>query len=149
MDRRPPSPPSSLILLVDDDELIGELLALALSGAGYEVERVRDGVQALEWLTDRQPQLMILDLGLPRLDGLSVLAALQQRRAIRGPATTDFPILVLSARQSPEDARRAMALGAARHMVKPFEVPRLLAVAGELLGAQAAAPERDGPRSGG
>ncbi len=146
MDRRAPSP---LVLLVDDDELIGELLVLALSGAGYEVERARDGVQALKWLTGRQPQLMILDLGLPLLDGLSVLAALQQRRAIRGPATADFPILVLSARQSTEDARRAMALGAARHMVKPFEVPRLLAVVSELLDAQASAPGCDGPKARG
>lgn len=119
-------PQKPVILVVDDDLLIGELVALNLVREGYQVQRAYNGVEALKWLATERPALMLLDLGLPIVDGISVLSALRQRRTLGGQNGPTFPVIVLTARQSTEDVKRVMALGASDHLAKPFDVPELL-----------------------
>jgi two-component system response regulator QseB len=108
------------LLLVEDDESLSSGLSLALRRARYTVELVRDGEQADAALAHNEFDLVILDLGLPRLDGTEVLARL--RRA--GKAT---PVLVLSARDAVRDRIQALDLGADDYLIKPFDVDELLA----------------------
>lgn len=108
------------ILLVEDDESLASGLRLALERAGYTVEHVRDGVQAVAALADNAFGLAILDLGLPRLDGTEVLARLRRG----GDA---IPVLVLSARDAVRDRIMALDLGADDYLIKPFDVDELLA----------------------
>ncbi|QGZ38155.1 two-component system OmpR family response regulator/two-component system response regulator QseB [Pseudoduganella flava] len=108
------------ILLVEDDESLASGLLLALRRAGYTVEHVQDGAAAVRALTDNHFDLVILDLGLPRLDGTEVLAALR-----RGGSA--IPVLVLSARDAVRDRIGALDLGADDYLVKPFDLDELLA----------------------
>jgi len=108
------------ILLVEDDESLSSGLKLALERAGYTVEHVKDGLQAVAALADNQFDLAVLDLGLPHLDGTEVLA-----RARRGGNA--LPVLVLSARDAVRDRILALDLGADDYLIKPFDVDELLA----------------------
>jgi two-component system response regulator QseB len=108
------------ILLVEDDELLGAGIRDTLSRAGYAVEWVRDGALALGALQQAAFDAVILDLGLPGMDGLQVL-----RRARSGGSIT--PVLVLSARESPSQRVEGLDAGADDYMVKPFDVDELLA----------------------
>lgn len=108
------------ILLVEDDESLASGLRLALERALYTVEHVRDGIEAAEALEHNPFGLVILDLGLPRLDGVEVLARL--RRGGNG-----MPVLVLSARDAVRDRVQALDLGADDYLTKPFDVDELLA----------------------
>lgn len=108
------------ILLVEDDELLASGLLLALQRAHYIVEHVRDGHHAVSALSDNSFDLVILDLGLPRLDGTEVL------KAIRVKGNT-VPVLILSARDATKDRILGLDLGADDYLVKPFELDELLA----------------------
>ena len=108
------------ILLVEDDELLGSGLDDALSRAHYPHEWVRDGRSALAAATTGEFDLVILDLGLPGLDGMEVL---KQLRA-RGNST---PVLVLSARDATRDRVLGLNCGADDYLVKPFDLEELLA----------------------
>ncbi|WP_296950471.1 response regulator transcription factor [uncultured Massilia sp.] len=108
------------ILLVEDDESLASGLRLALGRARYTVEHVRDGVAAAAALADNAFDLAILDLGLPRLDGLDVLARLRAGGGV-------VPVLVLSARDAVRDRIQALDLGADDYLTKPFDVDELLA----------------------
>jgi DNA-binding response OmpR family regulator len=108
------------ILLVEDDDLLASGLLLALRRAHYSVEHVRDGGAALQALADNQFALMVLDLGLPGLDGTEVLRALRARG-------DHIPVLILSARDATRDRILGLDLGADDYLVKPFELDELLA----------------------
>jgi DNA-binding response OmpR family regulator len=108
------------VLLVEDDEMIGRSLQQALEGAGWSVDWVRDGELANSALSDGGYTCMLLDLGLPRQDGNTVL----QRARERGDAT---PVLVLTARDGIEDRIHSLDLGADDYLLKPFEFRELLA----------------------
>ena len=108
------------ILLAEDDELLGAGIQHTLSRAGYAVEWVRDGALALGALQRNGLDAVILDLGLPHMDGLEVL-----RRARAAGSIT--PVLVLSARESPGQRVQGLDAGADDYMVKPFDVDELLA----------------------
>lgn len=107
-------------LLVEDDEMIGRSLRLALEGAGWSVDWVRDGTLALSALADGGYTCALLDLGLPGHDGVEVL----RRARERGDAT---PVLVLTARDGLEDRIHTLDLGADDYLLKPFEFRELLA----------------------
>jgi two-component system, OmpR family, response regulator QseB len=108
------------ILLVEDDELLGDGIRDALERAHYAVEWALDGRQGLSALRAGEFDLVVLDLGLPGIDGLEVLKASRAR----GDAT---PVLVLSARDTPPQRVSGLDAGADDYMAKPFDVDELLA----------------------
>jgi two-component system KDP operon response regulator KdpE len=107
------------ILVVDDEPQIGRALRVALTAHGYEVVVVVDGEQALDSAATTPPDAVILDLGLPGLDGLEVCRALREWTAV--------PILVLSARAAEREKVAALDLGADDYVTKPFGMDELLA----------------------
>lgn len=106
------------ILLVEDDALLADGLARALRLSGYVVEVAGDGLSADRWLAAEDFDLTVLDLGLPGLDGSSVLQRLRERRQLT-------PVLVLSARQALEERVRVLDLGADDYVVKPVALAEL------------------------
>jgi two-component system response regulator VicR len=107
------------ILVVDDEPPIVEILAYNLKRANYEVFVARDGEEALDKARRELPDLIILDLMLPRLDGLEVCRALRRER--------DVPIIMLTARDEEVDRVVGLELGADDYVVKPFSVRELMA----------------------
>lgn len=110
------------IVVADDDEATLQLLVTRLELQGYQTFTARDGRRALETISRTMPHGVVLDLGMPQVDGFEVLRAL--RSNIRFRAT---PVLVLSGRTSTEDVRKAITLGAQAYLAKPFEAATLLA----------------------
>jgi two-component system response regulator VicR len=110
---------SARILVVDDEPPIVDMLSYNLQRANYEVITARDGEEALVKARQEQPDLIILDLMLPRLDGLEVCRALRRER--------DVPIIMLTARDSEVDRVVGLELGADDYVVKPFSVRELMA----------------------
>src|SRR5690606_15717773 len=108
------------ILLVEDDEALGEGIRVALKPEGYTVDWARDGASALHALTHEDFGLAVLDLGLPRMDGLEVL---QRLRA----GANAIPVLVLTARDATTDRIAGLDAGADDYLVKPFDVDELKA----------------------
>jgi DNA-binding response OmpR family regulator len=107
------------VLLVEDDRDIARVLVLELDHAGYEPRVVTDGPAALSAVSDWDPHLVLLDLGLPTLDGIEVC------RRIRAGAAT--PIVVLTARGSVQDRVAGLDAGADDYIAKPFSLEELLA----------------------
>jgi len=108
------------ILVAEDDEALATALRFSLGQAGYAADRVAHGLAADDLLKDGVFDLLILDLGLPRLDGLEVLRRLRKRGAT-------LPVLILSARERPEEKVEALDLGADDYLAKPFSQAELLA----------------------
>lgn len=108
------------ILLVEDDSGLGSGLQQALKPEGYTVDWLKDGVQALQALETDQFDLVILDLGLPRLDGISVL---KQSRA----QEMNAPVLILTARDAVQDRIDGLDSGADDYLIKPFDMTELKA----------------------
>lgn len=108
------------ILLVEDDILLADGLRTALKREGFAVNHVATGKDALSTLATDKPEIVILDLGLPDMDGLTVLKRL--RKGEHGSQ-----VLILTARDAIEDKVAGLDLGADDYLVKPFEMPELLA----------------------
>lgn len=108
------------ILLVEDDAMIGEALCVALRDAAYAVDWVQDGEAAIRVLGNQEHQAVLLDLGLPKRDGLEVLKKLRA-----GGGT--LPVIVITARDGLEDRVKGLDLGADDYLVKPFDIDELLA----------------------
>ncbi|MGA7181072.1 MAG: response regulator [Thiobacillaceae bacterium] len=108
------------ILLVEDDPMIGEAVSVALKDAAYAVDWVKDGATASRVLENTEHQAVLLDLGLPRRDGLDVLRRLRQ-------AGNPVPVIIITARDSVEDRIKGLDFGADDYLVKPFDVNELLA----------------------
>ena len=107
------------ILVVDDEPPIVDVLSFNLQRAHYQVLVARDGAQALAMARREQPDLIILDLMLPQIDGLEVCRALRRER--------DVPIIMLTARDDEIDRVVGLELGADDYVVKPFSVRELMA----------------------
>jgi DNA-binding response OmpR family regulator len=107
------------VLVVEDDEEIAQVLQRSLRLDGYEVRLAADGETALDEASAYHPDLVILDLGLPRLDGIEVARRLR--------AADDVPILMLTARDAVESRVEGLDSGADDYLVKPFERQELLA----------------------
>lgn len=108
------------ILLVEDDRLLGDGVQAGLTGSGFTVDWVRDGDAALAALSAESFAAVLLDLGLPKRDGLSVLASLRS-------AGNPVPVLVLTARDQVADKIRGLDLGADDYVIKPFDLDELAA----------------------
>ncbi|MGZ8210678.1 MAG: response regulator [Burkholderiales bacterium] len=120
------------ILITEDDTALSEALQFALTQAGYAVDCVADGTAADEALKEDVFRLLILDLGIPKLDGFEVLKRLRRRNPV-------MPVLILSAREKPEEKVTGLDLGADDYLVKPFSVNELLARVRALLRRRGAA----------
>jgi CheY-like chemotaxis protein len=119
-----------LILVADDDPDIVTLVSAVLRRAGFEVVEASDGAEALELVRTRRPQLTVLDISMPKLDGLEVL------RFIRAePESAGLPVVLLSARAQEADVRDGYAQGASKYVRKPFSPRELVDVVLELLGS--------------
>jgi len=110
----------SKILVVDDEPEAVELVEFNLKGAGYEVSTAGDGAEALSKARRIQPNLVILDVMMPEIDGMEVCKLLR-----RDPATSTIPIIMLTAKASEVDRVLGLELGADDYVVKPFS-PREL-----------------------
>jgi two-component system response regulator MprA len=110
---------SGRVLVVEDDEAIADVLRRTLRQEGHEVRSSADGVEALRAAEELVPDLVILDLGLPGLDGVEVCSRLR--------ADSDVPILILTARADLDDRVEGLDAGADDYLVKPFERQELLA----------------------
>lgn len=124
-------------LIVDDDLVLTDVLSFTLRRAGFEVIVAHDGQVALDRWQAETPDLIILDLNMPRLDGLSVC------RRIR--AQDDTPIIILSVRGEEDDIVRGLELGADDYIVKPFS-PRQLVARAEALLRRAGVPSAPSDR---
>jgi CheY-like chemotaxis protein len=111
---------SHRILVADDDPFIRRLVAFTLKKRGYEIVEACDGATALNLARQAHPNLVVLDVLMPEMNGLDVTRALAQ-----DPATTDIPILILSASAQQSEIEAGLASGAAAYLVKPFE-PKVL-----------------------
>lgn len=109
----------STILLVEDDPTLSETLSYNLEREGYTILLANDGVTGLEYARREQPDLVLLDIMLPRLDGFSVCRILRKE--------SDVPILMLTARQDEVDRIAGLELGADDYVAKPFSLGELLA----------------------
>ena len=108
------------VLLVEDDPMIGQAVVVALKDAAYATDWVRDGETAMATVSMHSYDMMLLDLGLPRKDGIVVL------KHIRASGI-GLPVLILTARDAVHDRVHGLDAGADDYMVKPFEISELLA----------------------
>ena len=116
------------ILIVDDDPDLVELLRQALTSAGYQAETAADGSEALSKAQRSPPDLMVLDVLLPEVDGYSICETLR-----RDPATASIPIIIITVLPGEFPRLAGMEAGADAYVNKPFHVEELLSRIGQLL----------------
>jgi CheY-like chemotaxis protein len=116
-----PAPDEVRILFVEDDALVAQMYRLKLELDGYAVEIAADGIAALEKAKSMRPDIIFLDIRLPKLDGLSVLERLRA-----DPDTEDTPVVILSNWNEKELVERGVKLGALDHMIKSQTTPARL-----------------------
>ncbi len=111
----------SRILVIDDDATISELVSINLEMAGYEVNQAEDGIKGQALALQVQPDLIMLDLMLPKVDGFTVCQRLR-----RDPRTIDIPVLMLTALGQIQDKIEGFNAGADDYLTKPFDVEEML-----------------------
>ncbi|HWT25099.1 MAG TPA: response regulator transcription factor [Solirubrobacteraceae bacterium] len=132
-------PSRGTVLVVDDEPTIAEVVARYLARAGYEPVVCGDGAAALSLATERRPDLIVLDLMLPRLDGLEVL------RRLRAGGEPDAAVIVLTAKGEEDDRLVGLRGGADDYMVKPFSPAELVARVDAVLRRTRPVPGPDPP----
>lgn len=128
-------------LVVDDDLALADVVCFTMRRAGFEVTAAHDGQAALERWKSEAPELVILDLNLPKLDGLKVCQHIR--------AHSQTPIIILSVRGQEEDIIRGLELGADDYMVKPFSPRQLVARAEAIMRRAIGAPHPPAPLQAG
>ncbi|HEY3418422.1 MAG TPA: response regulator [Armatimonadota bacterium] len=121
------------LLVVEDNAEVAKLLELILRRAEYDVALAADGVEALETFRSYQPDLVLLDIMLPLMDGYEVCAR------IRRELQSTIPVIMLSSLDSPLDMERSREAGATDHIAKPFDKDHLLAVIAGYVGQDSTA----------
>src|SRR5215213_9360945 len=130
-----PSPtPGLRVLVVDDEDAILDFVELGLRYEGFEVDLARDGPGALAAVASRRPDLILLDLNLPGLDGLDVCRRIRQ--------ASDVPIIMLTARGDVDDRVEGLDAGADDYLPKPFKFKELLARVRAVLRRRTSSAER-------
>jgi DNA-binding response OmpR family regulator len=123
------------VLVVDDDRAIQQLLEVNLELDGYDVAKAVDGAEALEMVASFAPDIVLLDVMMPRMDGREVC-----KRLKADPKTAALPIVFLSARAQEMDVSLGLELGAAAYLTKPFEPQDLLDTVRRVLAESKAKP---------
>lgn len=119
----------SSILAVDDSASMRSMVAYTLRGAGFDVQEAEDGQAALDTARGRRFDLVLADVNMPRMDGISLV------RELRGlPDYKGTPILILTTESNPEKKQEGKAAGATGWLVKPFDPEQLLATVRRVLG---------------
>lgn len=116
------------ILVVEDEESLLKLESILLSLRGYEVTGVTDGAEALEEIGRNRPDLIVLDIMLPGMDGFEVC-----RRIRENPDTREIQVVMLTAKKSTQDYAKGMECGANAYITKPFKSSKVMDVIEELL----------------
>ncbi|RMG94754.1 MAG: response regulator [Chloroflexi bacterium] len=109
------------ILIVDDEAMTRKLLRMMLGPAGYEIFEAEDGLDALHQVAKQVPDLIILDIMMPNMDGLEVCRRLRAQKE-----TADIPIIILSARTSSHYIEEGLRAGATRYLTKPITRQEIL-----------------------
>ncbi len=109
------------VLIVDDETHIVKIIAYKLRGAGYDIASAADGVEALEAVRADRPDLILLDIMMPRMDGYETLEHLKG-----DPATRDIPVFLLTVKSKEADRQRGWQLGCDDYITKPFSPGKLL-----------------------
>jgi DNA-binding response OmpR family regulator len=117
------------VLVIEDSRNIVAVVKIALEACGYEVKVAQDGVAAMEEVFASRPDLILLDLVIPKMDGFMVLEGLKKEEKTR-----NIPVIVISAKAAEEDIKRARELGASEYMVKPFNPEELRGTVAKVLG---------------
>jgi twitching motility two-component system response regulator PilG len=121
-------PKRNRILIVEDEESLLKLESILLTSKGYRVVGVMEGNAALREVSENPPDLVILDLMLPGIDGFEIC------RSIKGnPLTAAIPIIMLTAKKNGQDMERGLHAGAAAYITKPFKSAHLMATIDKLL----------------
>lgn len=121
------------ILVVDDEPMARNLLRLMLVREGFDVLEAADGNSALETLSQGRPDLMVLDVMMPGMDGMSVCESIRARSELN-----DLPVIMLSARTDSESVRQGLESGATRYLRKPISAEELTSHVREILSSDAA-----------
>jgi len=116
------------IMIIDDSVSLRQVVGIALSAAGYEVIEACDGQDALARLTGARIHLMICDVNMPNMDGISFLKALRQL-----PSYKFTPVIMLTTEAGEDKKREGQAAGARAWVVKPFKPEQLLLAVGKLI----------------
>jgi DNA-binding response OmpR family regulator len=111
--------PNARVAVIDDDRMVREMLEIGLSREGYHVESAPDGFAALDLVRRFDPELIVLDIMMPKIDGIALLPKLRE--------ITQAPILMLTAKGGTEDKVHSLSAGADDYLVKPFVFEELLA----------------------
>jgi CheY-like chemotaxis protein len=122
------------VLVVDDDEVIRQLIAVNLELEGFEVFTAVDGQDCLDRVTEIQPDVITLDVMMPRLDGW--VTATQLRR---NPDTSAIKVVLITARAQEDDRARGKQVGVDAYLTKPFDPTEMIRVVRELAGAPSSA----------
>ncbi|SEA47569.1 twitching motility two-component system response regulator PilG [Desulfuromusa kysingii] len=117
------------ILIVEDEESLLKLESILLTTKGYLVQGATTGLAALEAVAMEPPDLILLDIMLPELDGFEVC-----KRIKNSPETSHIPVVLLSAKKTPEDIRRGEEVGAEKYITKPFKSAAVMGTIEQLLG---------------
>lgn len=118
----------STILVVDDESMTRRLLRLMLERDGYVILEAADGIQALNIIKENCPDVVIMDVMMPNMDGFTACQTLRNQ-----PETANLPVIMLSARTQLEAVRAGLQAGANRYMTKPISKPELIQTIEELL----------------
>lgn len=121
--------PKKKILVVEDEESLLKLESILLTSKGYEVRGVSNGQEALEALAEDPPDLVLLDIMLPKIDGFEVC-----RRIKEEEATKHIPVIMLTAKKSREDMARGEKVGADWYITKPFKSAMVIETIQRFLG---------------
>ena len=116
------------ILIVEDEESLLKLESILLTTKGYLVQGATTGLAALEAVAAEVPDLILLDIMLPELDGFEVCDQIK-----KNPATKNIPIILLTARKTPEDVSRGEEVGADQYITKPFKSAMVMKTIEQLL----------------
>jgi len=109
------------VVIVDDDKMMRKLLETLLKKEGYQVFIACNGEEGLDRVSEIRPDIVILDVRMPKMDGFEALEALKQDES-----TKDIPVIMLTSLGLDEDVNRGMSLGAARYLTKPMQSDLLL-----------------------
>jgi len=118
-----------LVMVVDDSVTMRKVTGRVLERHNFEVATARDGIDALERMVDVVPDLMLLDIEMPRMDGYELATAMKQ-----DPRLRDVPIIMITSRTGEKHRQRALDIGVQRYLGKPYQEPELMRNVFELLG---------------